>query len=163
MFARRNSSTRGFTVAELVTVIAIVAILAAVVLPVARFGIRRQKELELRDRLRRITDAIDKYHDYMTAPPGPKHPKDMVAYGSEGYPKTLEDLVKGLELTDNTKVKLLRDRDLIDPMTGKKDEWITLSTSDSPDTSSSDKANVFEVHSSSTALALDGKTHYNEW
>ena len=23
--------------------------------------------------------------------------------------------------------------------------------------------NVFEVHSTSTALALDGKTHYNEW
>jgi general secretion pathway protein G len=163
MFARRNSSTRGFTVAELITVVAIVAILAAVALPVARFGIRRQKELELRDRLRRITDAIDKYHDYMKTPPGPKHPKDMIALGSEGYPKEMEDLVKGLELTDGTKVKFLRDRDLMDPMTGKKDEWITLSTTDSPDTSSSDKANVYEVHSSSTALALDGKTHYNEW
>jgi len=162
MFARRNSS-RGFTVAELVTVCAIVAILAAVALPVARFGIRRQKELELRDRLRRITDSIDKYHDYMTSPPGPKHPKDMMAYGSEGYPKELDVLVKGLELTDNTKVKFLRDRDLIDPMTGKKDEWITLSTSDSPDTTSSNKDNIFEIHSSSTALALDGKTHYNEW
>ena len=163
MFAPRNSSSRGFTVAELVTVCAIVAILAAVALPVARFGIRRQKELELRDRLRRITDAIDKYHDYMTSPPGPKHPKDMMAYGSEGYPKELDVLVKGLELTDNTKVKFLRERDLIDPMTGKKDEWITLSTSDSPDTTSSNKDNIFEVHSSSTALALDGKTHYNEW
>jgi len=140
-----------------------VAVLAAVALPVARFGIRRQKELELRDRLRRITDAIDKYHDYMTSPPGPKHPKDMMAYGSEGYPKELDVLVKGLELTDNTKVKFLRERDLIDPMTGKKDEWITLSTSDSPDTTSSNHDNIFEIHSSSTALALDGKTHYNEW
>ena len=99
----------------------------------------------------------------MASPPGPKHPKDMMAYGSEGYPKELDVLVKGLELTDNTKVKFLRERDLIDPMTGKKDEWITLSTSDSPDTTSSNKDNIFEIHSSSTALALDGKTHYNEW
>ena len=160
MQVRRRAE--GFSVAELVTVIAIIAILASVALPVARFGIRRQKEFELRESLRRITDAIDKYHDYMVSQPGPKHPKDQMALGSEGYPKELKDLVKGLELTDNTHVKLLRQRDLIDPMTGK-DDWITLSTSDEPDTTSSDKANVYEVHSSSTALSLDGKTHYNEW
>ena len=59
-------------------------------------------------------------------------------------------------------VKILRDRDLIDPMTGTK-EWTTLSTTDDPDTTSSDGNNVFEVHSKSTALALDGKTRYNEW
>ncbi|MEO8032849.1 MAG: prepilin-type N-terminal cleavage/methylation domain-containing protein [Acidobacteriota bacterium] len=158
----RRPRSAGFTVAELITVVAIVAIMAALALPVARFGIRRQKELELRDSLRKITEAIDRYHDYMLAPAGPKHPKDMMALGSEGYPKELDDLVKGLELTDNTKVKFLRERDLIDPMTGKK-EWTTLSTADDPETSSSDKVNIFEIHSTSTALALDGKTHYNEW
>jgi general secretion pathway protein G len=163
MFSPRPHRSAGFTIAELVTVVAIVSILAAVALPVARFGIRRQKELQLREQLRRITDAIDRYHDYMASAPGPKHPKDMMALGSEGYPKELKDLVKGLELTDATKVKFIRERDLIDPMTGKSDQWITLSTTDDPDTSSSDKANVYEIHSSSTALSLDGKTHYNEW
>jgi general secretion pathway protein G len=163
MFRPRPNRNAGFTIAELVTVVAIVAILASLALPVARFGIRRQKELQLREQLRRITEAIDKFHDYMTSPPGPKHPKDMMALGSDGYPKELKDLVKGLELTDATKVRFLRERDLIDPMTGKSDEWITLSTTDDPDTTSSDKVNVYEVHSSSTALALDGKTHYNEW
>src|SRR5229473_6915433 len=99
MFKRRSQQSQGFTVAELITVAAIVAILAAVALPVARFGIRRQKELQLHEQLRRITDAIDRYHDYMASAPGPKHPKDMMALGSEGYPKELKDLVKGLELT----------------------------------------------------------------
>ena len=47
-------------------------------------------------------------------------------------------------------------------MTGKK-EWNTLSTTDDPDTPAQRRDNVFEVHSKSTALALDGKTHYNEW
>ena len=131
----------------------------------ARFSLRRQKEVELRDRLRKITDAIDRYHDTMSlaANPGaPVRPAEMPALGSEGYPKELEDLVKGIEMSDQKTIRFLRERDLIDPMTGRK-EWNTLSTTDDPDTSMSDDNNVFEVHSKSTALALDGKTHYNEW
>jgi general secretion pathway protein G len=166
--------TAGFTIAELITVVAIIGILAAVALPVARFGIRRQKEIELRDRLRKITDAIDRFHELMTVPQGgpqqggvpgqppPARPAQMQALGSDGYPKDLEELLKGVTMSDGKTVRLIRERDLIDPMTGRN-EWITLSTTDDPDTSMSDGNNVFEVHSTSTALALDGKTHYNEW
>jgi len=158
---RRTS--QGFTIAELITVIAIIGILASLAMPVARFGLRRQKEVELHDRLRKITDAIDRYHDYHTLPVGsPKRAKDMEALGADGYPKKLEDLTKPLELTDGTKVRFLRDRDLIDPMTNSN-EWTTLSTTDDPDTVSSNDDNIYEVHSKSHALALDGKTHYNEW
>lgn len=156
---------RGFTVAELITVVAIVGILASVVIPVANFGFRRQKEVELRDKLRKITEAIDRYHELRSVAPGGegsmKEPPDAA---TEGWPKELADLTKPIALSSGQTVRFLRERDLIDPMTGKS-EWNTLSTTDDPDTSpgGGNNKNVFEVHSKSTALALDGKTHYNEW
>jgi general secretion pathway protein G len=160
MMRARNSSS-GFTIAELITVCAIIAVLASIAMPVASFGFRRQREIELKERLRKITDAIDRYHDLMTMQ-GPVRPAQMQALGSDGYPKELDELVKGVKMSDGKLVKLLRERDLIDPMTGKK-EWTTLSTTDEPDTISSDDNNVYEVHSTSTAMSLDGETHYNEW
>lgn len=162
MFQPRKRQ-QGFTIAELITVVAIVGILASVALPVARFGLRRQKEIELRARLRKITEAIDRYHDLMTIPPTvPVRPAQMAALGSEGYPKDLEELLKGVKMSDGRTIRLIRERDLIDPITNKN-EWLTLSTTDDPDTMSTDGNNVFEVHSTSTALSLDGKTRYNEW
>ncbi len=157
-----SAARRGFTVAELITVVAVIMILASMALPVLSFGIRRQKELDLRARLRRITDAIDRYHDLRlaAAPNNIKKPPDVT---QDTYPKDLDELTKPIELNNGKFIRLLRERDLIDPMTGKS-EWTILSSSQAPDESSVGSAdNVFEVHSKSTALALDGKTHYNEW
>ena len=155
----RQKGSRGFTIAELITVCAIITILSAIALPVARFGLRRQKEIELRETLRRITEAIDRWHDYKIA----GRIKGQFALAQGDYPKELKDLIEPIELQpDGKKVRLLRERDLIDPMTGKN-EWTTLSSTDDPDSTSSNDDNIFEVHSKSTAMALDGKTHYNEW
>jgi hypothetical protein len=134
-----------------------------VALPLANFGIRRQKEMELHEKLRKITEAIDRYHELRSLPVGsPGSIKDPGDVMQKGWPKTLEELTKPIELTSGQSVRLLRERDLIDPMTNKP-EWNTLSSDDEPDTSSGNDNNVYEIHSKSTAPALDGKTHYNEW
>jgi general secretion pathway protein G len=151
-------------------VIAIIGILSAVAIPVAKFGVRRQKEIELRDRLRRITDAIDRYHDIMVTRTGPVQPAEQLALASEGYPKDFEALLKGIKMTDGKVVRFIRERDLTDPMTGRA-EWTVRSTKDDPDANgdlcslegSCSAENLFEVHSTSRARALDGETHYNEW
>jgi general secretion pathway protein G len=153
-----SQSAGGFSLAELITVCAIIAVLSAIAMPVARLGFRRQREVDLRERIRKITDAIDRYHDLRVA----GRIKDPKSIEQGDYPKDLDELLKGVELIDGTKTRFIRERDLIDPMTGKND-WVLLSTSDDPDATSGHGGNVFEVRSSSHALALDGKTHYNEW
>lgn len=154
----RKRGEKGFTVAELITVVTIIGLLASMALPVARWGFKRQKEIELRHRLRKITDAIDRYHDLRVK----GMIKEAPVLGAGEYPKSLEDLIEGVETLEGKKIKFLRKRDLIDPMTGKE-EWETRSNMDDFDATFSDDANVFDVHSTSSALSLDGKTRYNEW
>ncbi|MBZ5587074.1 MAG: general secretion pathway protein GspG [Acidobacteriia bacterium] len=136
-------------------VTAIVAILAAVALPTARFTMKRERESELRLDLRLMRNAIDDY----------KHLSDQgmiqVELGTEGYPKTLEDLVQGVSVVGQlTKRKFLR-RIPIDPMTGKP-EWGLRAYQDEMDATSWGGQNVYDVYSLSQGTALDG-TKYKDW
>jgi len=146
---------RGFTLAELVMVVAMVAILAAVALPTARFTMKREREAELRLALRQMRTAIDEHK--RLADQG----MIQIELGTEGYPKELEVLVEGVEIVGQTvKRKFLR-RIPIDPMTGEA-EWGMRSYQDEADSTSWGGQNVYDVYSLSEATALDG-TEYKDW
>jgi len=148
------SRTRGFTLAELVMVVALIAVLSAMVLPVAKFTVKRHKEAELRLALRQIRTAIDEYKRLSDQGMIP------VKLGGEGYPESLEELVEGVEIVgQETKKRFLR-RIPIDPMT--HDDWVLRSYQDDPDATSWGGENVYDVHTSSDGIALDG-TKYADW
>jgi general secretion pathway protein G len=153
---RCASRQGGFTVVELAVVAAMIAILTAMIVPVARYTLKRQDEIELRYQLRLMRDAIDKYKQY----------SDMglipVQIGSEGYPPDLKTLVEGVTLVGqlDKKQKFLR-RIPIDPIT-KKDEWGMRSFQDDPDSFAWGGQNVYDVFSLSDGRGIDG-TNYKDW
>ena len=150
------SRERGFTVVELAVVAAMIAILTAMVVPVARYTLKRQDEIELRYQLRLMRDAIDKYKQYSDLGLIPPQ------IGTEGYPPDLKTLVEGVTLVGqlDKKQKFLR-RIPTDPMT-KKDEWGMRSFQDEPDSIAWGGQNVYDVFSLSDGRAIDG-TNYKDW
>ncbi len=136
-------------------VTALVAILASVAVPTARFTMKREREAELRLDLRLMRNAIDDYK--RLADQG----MIQVEVGTEGYPKTLEELAKGVPIVGQlTKRKFLR-RIPIDPMTGKA-EWGLRSYQDEMNSDSWGGQDVYDVYSLSQGTALDG-TKYKDW
>ncbi len=161
-WARRvGQRMRGVTLVELVSVTAIILVLAGLALPVTQTVVKRQKELELRRALREIRSAIDRFQLDAEKFPGIRATY-LNATNEEGYPEELEWLVEGVDIGDakGTKIKYLR-RIPVDPMTGER-EWGTKSSRDRPDSMFSDGVNIFNVYSESEAVALDG-TRYEEW
>ena len=151
-----ESRQQGFTIVELAVVAAMIAILTAMIVPVAKYTLKRQDEIELRYQLRLMRDAIDKYKQFSDLGLIP------MQLGSEGYPKDLTTLVEGVTLVGqlDKKQKFLR-RVPIDPMT-KKAEWGMRSFQDAPDTIAWGGQNVYDVFSLSEGRAMDG-TYYKDW
>lgn len=144
---------QGFTLVELIVVIGILAVLAGAAIPIAKWQVKRTKERELRAALWEMRTAIDHYKD--AAERGAFQTK----VDSFNYPPDLDTLVDGVDVMDK-QVKFLREIPK-DPMTGDKD-WQLRSMQDDAETTSWGGQNVFDVHSKSTATALDG-TQYSEW
>jgi general secretion pathway protein G len=124
---------RGFTLIELITVVAIVGILAGIAVPQYKIAILQAKESVLRQDLFLFRDAIDQYYIDKG-----KYPASLDALAEEGYLRKIP----------------------IDPMTQAAD-WEPVFEEPDPDRPG-ETPGVYDVKSASTATSSSG-TPYNEW
>ena len=152
-----RSGQRGLTLVELIVAFTILSILTMMAVPLARYKVRRDKEIALQRALDEIRKAIDKYKD--ASDQNLLGPPDMDTFG---YPKTLDVLVEGVKMTGSVdkKIKFLR-RIPQDPFTKSKD-WGKRSMQDDPTGQSWGGKNVFDVYTKTTENARDG-TSYSDW
>jgi general secretion pathway protein G len=153
---RLTSKRGGFTLIELIATITILSILVGISLPLARNSLKRDRERELRENLREIRLALDRYKE-ATELGKIENPTD-----TEGYPQSLEVLVDGVQLIGQAgkNIKFLR-KIPTDPMTNSTD-WGMRSYQDEPTSQSWGGQNVFDVYTKSDGIAFD-QTRYKDW
>ncbi|MEM7049907.1 MAG: prepilin-type N-terminal cleavage/methylation domain-containing protein [Acidobacteriota bacterium] len=140
---KRQASTnqQGFTLLELIIVVAMIGILATIALPSLRDYPMRTKEAVLRTNLHTLRFVLDRYH------------------GDTGhYPSSLQALVDGGYLR----------RVPVDPLAGTGGAWVLLFENEelheveAVNMDLSDSAGIMDVRSSSALTSLDG-TLYSDW
>ncbi len=151
-----SSNQVGVTLIELIIAMAILAILMSGILPLSYMSYKRSREIELRQNLRIIRNALDEYKKQVDEGRIPKAADDS------GYPPNLDLLVGGVETSDAVPVtiKFLR-RIPRDPMTDSGD-WGLRSYNDEPGSQIWGGEDVYDVYSLSDEQALDG-TYYRNW
>lgn len=152
----------GVTLIELMITLAIMALLATAVLPLAEIGVQRQKEQELRLALKEIRTAIDAY----------KKATDegrliRSGFGS-GYPRNLSVLVDGVPDAKNPagdKIyflrRLPRDPFFPDSHVDAVETWGKRSYASDPD-APREGGDVYDVYSLSDKTGLNGAS-YRKW
>jgi general secretion pathway protein G len=125
---------RGFTLVELLVVISMISILAAMGVVQYRNSVQRTRETTLRHDLFQMRDVIDQYY----ADKG-KYPSSLDALVSDGYMRKIP----------------------IDPITNSTDTWQTVPAEADPGNPSSEPG-IYDVKSGAPGTALDG-TAYSEF
>jgi general secretion pathway protein G len=128
--ARRGA---GFTLIELITVITMIGILAAIALPQYKMAILQSKEAVLRENLFRLRDIIDQYY----VDKG-KYPPSLDSLVEDGYLRRIPD----------------------DPITGTTD-WVTV-PAEAATEQPNEEPGILDVKSASAESSITG-TPYNEW
>jgi general secretion pathway protein G len=160
-FLRSGATPRGFTLVELMTAMAIVAILAAVITPMIIATAKRDKEHELRVALRQIRQALDDYKQAGDLGRIPRLP------GESGYPPSLGVLVTGLrDQLDPAGRRIFFLRRLPrDPFASERlppeETWAIRSYGAEPGAPGAG-GDVFDVHSLSRGIGHNG-VPYREW
>jgi general secretion pathway protein G len=124
----------GFTLIELMIVMAVIAVLMSVALPIYTRSIQRSKESVLKNNLFTLRTVIDEY-----------------TYDKQKAPLTLQDLV-----TDG----YLRQVPM-DPITGSNESW-KLIMEDATNTVNQTQPGIYDVRSGADLISLEG-TPYSEW
>lgn len=156
---------RGFTLIEMVIVLAILGVLAAAARPLLELQARRHKETELRVGLRQIRGAIDAYEQAVATRAIPR-PPDAPASGPV-YPASLRLLVEGVPVSADAGAprryflrRIPRDP-FADRARAAEEGWALRSSDSAPDAPQPGR-DVFDVASRAPGTALDG-TAYREW
>jgi general secretion pathway protein G len=134
MMRTNRKHDAGFTLVELMIVMAIIGVLAVVAIPSYVGAVRQAREAVLREDLHVMRNAIDSF----TADKQ-KAPQSLDELVTEGYIRSIP----------------------VDPMTRAKDTWVT-STSDSLHSVDQTDPGIDDVHSSSQEQGSDGQP-YTEW
>jgi general secretion pathway protein G len=131
---RIRQLNRGFTMIELLVVLALIVILASMGMAQYRSSVVHAKESVLKDDLFKMRDAIDQYYADKN-----QWPNALDALVSEGYLRKLPE----------------------DPFTKSATTWQTVPAEPDPNNPSAE-VGVYDVKSGSEATALDG-TKYADW
>ena len=124
----------GFTLIELMIVMAVIAVLMSVAIPIYTRTIIRAKESVLKNNLFTMRTVIDEY-----------------TYDKQKAPQSLQDLVSDGYLRQVP----------VDPMTGSADSWKII-MEDASNTVNQSEPGIFDVRSGSDKTSLEG-TPYAEW
>ena len=122
----RRLDERGFTLIELIMVVALIGILAGIALPNYKNAIIQSREAVLREDLYRFRDLIDQYY----ADKG-RYPASLAALAEDGYLRRIP----------------------ADPMTGQAD-WVEVPAEPDPD--NPEQTGIYDVHSASEQLSTGG-------